>query len=258
MRSDFTVLTVAADENISGLLPYMIESVRKFTHPMPNIVVVDNNLNNDEVLAHYRKDPYVSVVTNHRPKEDKSYQSTSFMHGNGLNAGMRRINTPYTAIIESDCVVCNPNWFKFDKKRYDMVCAKKGVKADEEYYHMFFLMFKSSLFKHIDWRPSWKRVDANKQADTGCNTLDNLPAKKRILRLKPIKCKARKAKIFTHPLFHYKSTELWDKNGNVVAAHFGRGSDMTRRQTNINENPDTQCSSWKRIAKRKLGITMPR
>jgi len=204
MPMDLTVVSVC--QNDRGLLALMVDSVRKLTPFYVPIVIVNNGGSKKTIDRILKKHPDVKIIDN----KSRS-KSTSYRHGDGLNVAMSQVKTEYTAIIESDCAVVSPTWYEFDTAKYDLSVAPKG-KKDIDYWYVFFMIFKTQLFKGMDWKPLAQKP---KYGDTGWRMFYHVD-------------KNRIDNLITKSISHYKSVAVHRSN-EVIAVHFGRGSDLYRR-----------------------------
>jgi hypothetical protein len=229
--SDLTVLSVI--EGSVGLAALMVESIERFTKPSPSIIVANQNINKITKNT-FEKNPIIKVVDS-LPGKTKN---TSLRHARGLNTIMPHVNTTYSAIVESDCVVLREDWFDFDTDKYDMMASLKCNQLGEEQYHVCFLVFKTELLKGMDWSPS----EATKPRDTGHRIFSHIGGKTERIKYLQIKSK-KQARIFQQG-FEYKTFEAYKDDGMPIAAHFGRGSDLGRRPTNKLGVAKLQVREW--------------
>jgi hypothetical protein len=240
--ADITTLTVV--ENDSGLVRYAINSIKRFTSPLPAQIIIAHNGNSDMFLQEFRVDPRIVIVEN---PLDKSITHSSDRHGIGINKIMPLVKTKYTAIIESDLILLSDVWWHLDDS-FDMKASQKSgaewnyeVK-DINYWFMCFVLFKTELFSGINWSTSKLRpfnVHPTIYNDSGWEMAGEVDRKQaRIKELEYVKCKVGgKTKVFTKE-FAYKSFELWENN-EPICAHFYRGSDISRRP-----NPKKDLKDW--------------
>ena len=243
---DLTTLTVV--ENDSGLVKYTINSIKKFTPITPKIIIAHNNNSSAAVLTPFKNDPGVLIVPN---KINPGVKNTSTRHGLGLNAIMPLVQTPYTAIVESDVILTSDKWWQLDDS-YDLkACQKAGCDPDYSpkdvnYWFMCFLVFKTKLFKDINWCPSPQRpqgpVHPYIYNDSGWEMASAVSKHHALIKsLEYVKCKVGgKQRIFDDS-FSYKSFELWE-DSEPICAHFYRGSDIQRRP-----NPSGDLKRWSSI-----------
>jgi len=158
---------------------------------------------------------------------------------------MPLVKTNYTAIVESDCVVLRDDWFDFDIKKYDMTASLKVKEFGEEQYHVCFLIFKTEILKGMDWKPIKELQPIKFWRDTGFRIFSCIGGRTDRIQYLNIK-NNKKAKIFKHG-FEYKSFEIYKDDGMPIAAHFGRGSDLSRRPTNKLGTAKYQKREWSRI-----------
>src|SRR3990167_9787741 len=222
-----TVISVAANENQSGFLLLMLESVKKYTPDITNFIVVDNK-NNGKVLKKITETmPYVKIVKS--IGSGWKHPSTSYRHGSAINEAMKNVKTKYCAVVESDCIVLDKNWYNFDPIRYDMKACHKGIHPldGRHYWYLCFFVFRTKLFKSMDWRPEYISGAPKKKGynDSGWRMAD-LVNKTRIHNITFVK---GKDKIFFKGVhFNYKTQEFRDGQ-KTLAAHFFRGSEWVRR-----------------------------
>lgn len=246
-KNDLTVLTVV--ENDSGILDLMIQSVYKFTDPVPKIIICDQG-RNGTLLDKYRNDPNITIVKN-TPK----LVGGSNRHGSGLNKIFPLVATKRTAIIESDCVLLKYGWDKLNFPKYKMLAAKKGEQAGHPYYHVCFLVFSTALLKHgqmIDFRPGTKKTRGNRpyKAWEDCGwAIRGKVRPDEVKSVQFIDCKTGKGKYFDSS---FQSDEFW-VNSEPVLAHYGRGSNIGGKSIKKGfAHPKDQLIEWKKIAEEIL------
>jgi hypothetical protein len=247
VNDDLTVITVV--ENDKGLLDLMIKSVYRFTDPKPKIIICDNG-NNGNVLAKYKDDSNITIVS-HKP----TLQGGSNKHGSGLNKIFPLVKTKRTAIIESDCILLSYNWDKLNLPKQKMVAAKKGELAGQPFYHICFMVFSTSLLKHdgvIDFMPGTIKTRSNRSykahEDVGWQIRKKVRPDQ-IKELQFIDCKSGKGQFFGS---EFQSDEIWN-DGVPVLAHHGRGSNIGGKRIRDGfKHPREQLEDWKKIAENIL------
>lgn len=247
-NKDLTIVSVVANNASTRFLQNMLKSVRRFTDFSPKIILVDSG-ENKNTLENLGEN--VTVVK-HNYKLNKH---TSFMHGSGLNQALAMVNTELTAIIEPDCVVLKDKWYEFDTNKYDVVAAHKGSIRGLDYHFVCFMIYKSKLFNHIDWRPLYdgsRKRGSGLYNDCGWRAEEAMPPVERILPLTFVR--SDQAKFFSGPTFRYKTQEFYTPDSELIAAHFFRGSDYVRRGTSKNGvSVEGQIKTFKRIAAKIIG-----
>lgn len=251
MEKDLTILTVAYNDR--GLLRYTIESAKRYTDRLKEIIICDNG-NNRNQLDKYKNDPMIRIVK-HSPK----VKGGSNRHGEGLNKIFPLVKTTYAAIVESDCVVFDKGWCEFDLEKYKVVTPLKSVSNNKKtLYVCFVLLNVGAVGKKIDLRAGTDKNRRNRayknHEDVGWRVVDAVNDSD-ILWLETTQCKTGNGRIFDSR-FSYKTFEIYrDGNpDNVIAAHFYRGSDIYRRGQVKGLSADAQLKLWKKILKNKLGI----
>lgn len=232
---DLTVISVNEADN--GTLDLMIRSVLKFTDFVPKFIICQNNGPKSINISKIYKDcEYIKVIQN-----TPLYLGGSNRHSSGLNAIFPLVDTKYTAIIESDCVVLNKDWYKLPSGK-KMLAAKKV----EDLYHICFLVFETDALHGIDFGPGTKDTRSNRSykvhEDVGWKIKDFI-AQDKIELLNFIDCKGPRAKIFNNfqsDEFHYKDQ--------ILAAHFGRGSNLSGKTIRSGfDSHKVQLENWKNI-----------
>lgn len=228
-----TVITVA--QNDSGLVRHMIDSVNLHSKVNPKIIVCDNG-GNKKFLDKYKSDSSIRIVKN-KPKS----RDAANIHGECLDKIFPMVDTKYTAIMDSDCVILSDDWATVDSK-YRIVTAKKGVKTIDKHYFCF-VVFETAALIGTSFRPVHARKDKKLPWDTGCMVSqkiydNNIP----IENLSVVKCGTGDGKVFGDRF--PKSFELW-RGDDPIVAHFGAGSDLPRRRTNkYGEGYPKQLKEW--------------
>ena len=230
---DITVITVA--QNDSGLVRHMIDSVNLHSKANPKIIVCDNG-GNKKLFDKYQEDDNVVIVKN-KPKS----KDAANIHGECLDKIFKMVDTKYTAIMDSDCVILSDDWATVDSK-YKVVTAKKGVRTIDKHYFCF-VVFETKSLTGTSFKPVHSRKDKELPWDTGCMVSqkiydDSIP----IENLLVIKCASGDGKIFEDRF--PKSFELW-RGDDPIVAHFGAGSDLPRRRINkYGEGYPKQLKDW--------------
>lgn len=225
-----TICSIVYNDQRTGLFDFMVKSILKNSPYAPNFVICDNGGND---LNKYRK------MTNFKIIDGASKNRGSLQHGESLNNILSLVRTQKVAIIESDCVVLSPNWYKFDK---DTLAAVKGEFAGKFYYHMCFLISNTKDLVDTDFRPG-KDKPTNRSykayEDVGWRFKKS---PKQIDKMTFIDCKTGKGKIFDHT---FQSDEFWFKDEPLLA-HFGRGSNISGKAIRKGfEHPKQQLELWK-------------
>ena len=266
-KSDLTIITVAANE--SGFLDLMIKSVHAFTYPKPNIIICDNG-NNGSYLKKYEQYDNVVVIKNKRARKfkmNKQFLNTSTRHGLGLNVIFKLVTTKYTAIIEPDCVVLNYGWDNIPDG-YQMNACKKGTGiGGENYYYPCFMIFYTEYLNYngrmsflSNNRPEGvgKGIPIVKNemgkfkrySDVGWQVYTKIPNDK-VNILKFARWNNKASKRF-YKKFSHKTNVFIDQNNDIVAAHFWRGSEISRRKDYRGLSVAGQKGMWFSVVKKCL------
>jgi len=230
--NDLTV--ISAVENEKGLVNYMIDSVLKFTNPTPKIIVSDNGRSR-RFLDRYKDNPNITIVDS-KPV----IKGGSNRHAHGLNIAFVLVETKYTAIVESDCMILSENWAKMNDK-FKLVVAVKSETEGIPFYHIPFVLFETEALRGISFSPK-----PGKKFGIGWE-IPNYVSKEEVELLESRYCIKGNTRYFDKR-FEKKSFELW-RDGVPICAHFGRGSDLPRRGINsYGMNGNQQVHEWKKIA----------
>lgn len=228
MAKDITTLTVVERDN--GLIKYTINSIRKFTNPIPQIIIAHNG-SSEKYLKEFKSDNNILIIEN---PISLQVRNTSNRHGLGLNKIMPLVKTKYTAIIESDVMLLSNKWWQMDDSYDFKACQKRGLESslkDINYWFMCFVLFRTDLFKNINWCMSPNRpqhVNPLIYNDCGWEMAEEVDKNNaKIKSLEYVKCGSGKTKIFDKS-FNYLSFELWEDK-EPICAHLYRGSDLNRR-----------------------------
>lgn len=237
--SNLTVISVVEGDH--GTFDLMVRSILKFTNPTPKFVICCNDHKESTNIFDLYSGANTKIIFN-----DPIFKTGSNRHGSGLNAAFALVNTKYTAIVESDCIVLNKNWCNI-KTPLKIMAAKKGP----ELYHVCFLVFETEILRGIDFRPGTNKTRANRsykaEEDVGW-AIKNFVKKDQIDLVDFVDCKTDQAKIFKS----FQSDEFY-KNGEIICAHFGRGSNLAGKASRKGfETATTQLKKWKEIANRLI------
>lgn len=238
--NNLTIITVV--ENDCGTLDLMIRSVLKFTDFVPNFIICCNNKEEyTNISFYYKSVDNIKVVYN---KTD--LLGGSFRHGSGLNAIFKMVNTRYTAIIESDCVVLSVDWHKIDNN-YKMMAALKK----DNLYHICFLVFETKYLDGIDFSPGIKHEQAaiiikahgfkREDIDVGWR-IRKFIDKQDVKLLDFVDCKTGEGNYFDST---FQSDEI-HRGGKTLVAHLGRGSNLNSKAVRKGfDSPQKQFERWK-------------
>jgi len=246
--SRLTVLTVA--ENTGELLDLMISSVFRYTSPEPKVIVC-NNGKVDKYIKKWDEDSRVTIINN-KP----SMSGGSNRHGEGLQRIFGLADTPVTAILDSDTVLLSNKWCEFDMDRYDLVGLERGTesgKVEKNYYHMCFVIMNTAIFKQMDFRPGNKNTRRSgksylKKEDVGWMIKSfTIPSKVKLLKF--VNLKNTSGTVFDNL---FCSVEI-HSDGEVIAAHFGRGSNLNGKIDRSGFNSTkTQVKLWVEVAREHM------
>lgn len=237
-KNDLTICSVAYNDLKTGVLDLMIKSVICFTDPTPTFVICDNGGND---LTKYSDYDNFTIV----PHKNHGYCG-SLQHGDALNRVFGLVNTKYTAIVESDCVVLSKDWCKI-KRPHKVLAARK----DKHLYHVCFLIFETEILRGIDFRPGNNKNRSNRtykpQEDVGWQ-INQFVRDEDVDFVDFVDCKTYKAKIFKN-----LQSDEFHKNGVVISSHFGRGSNIAGKAIRNGFNhPSKQLDTWKNIVEEIL------
>jgi hypothetical protein len=243
MAEDLTVVTVV--ENDKGLLDLMIRSVYKFTVPAPRILICEQG--NSSVAEKYQGDPNITVVKNF-PK----LSGGSNRHGSALQKIIPMVETPKTAIIESDCILLNHGWDNINPP-FKMVGALKGMApSGMPLYHVCFMLFYTSALRGVDFRPGKDGKRSNRPYKIHEDVAWQVGTKinpNEVNKMDFVDCKTGKGAYFDNK---FQSDEFW-LNGKPLVAHFGRGSNIGGKAIRKGfRHPREQLDDWKNIAEEIL------
>ena len=232
---DITVISVVGDDG--GLSETMVQSVLHFSKSPPSFIIADNG-NNAKLKRIFN---FITLVKNNK---DANHNNTSVRHAAGLNLILPMVKTKYTAIVESDVVVLRNDWFDFDINKYDMMTALKKKEYGGQQLQLCFMIFKTEKVFGVDFMPiKVTNKEGTIKRDTGFRVYDKIGDEKKIFYLRQEWCKSGETKVFLKA-FNYKQFELFKDNGFPIAAHFGRGSDISRVPGNSLGHPIDQRKAW--------------
>ena len=240
--NDLTVIT-AVENDCGGILDLMVQSIHKFTNPIPKIILCNQGKKNIDSYLKYTN----LTIVNHSP----SISGGSNRHGCALNKVLPMVTTKRTAIVESDCIVLCDGWDSSGGKR--VLAAKKAEKKDKILYHVCFMVFETEMLKNVDFRPGTDKTRVsgrpyNLWEDVGWRVDEKIKPKD-VGLLTFIDCKAGNGQYFGS---NFQSDEFWF-NGKAVVAHFGRGSNISGKAIRKNfKHPKEQLEEWKKIAEEAL------
>lgn len=241
--SNLTILTVV--ENDKGLLDLMLKSVAKFTKPQPNIIICDQG-NNGDLVSKYKYYPHLTVVKN-TPK----LSGGSNRHGEGLNKIFNMVQTTSVAIVESDCIITRGLWDIIPHPGR-AVMSKKAEHKGRSLYHICFAIFFTNDLRGVDFRPGNNKNRSNRpykvHEDVGWQIGTKIKEED-VNLVEFVDCKSGKGKIFSSD---FQSDEFW-VNGQPVAAHFGRGSNIGGKAVRKGfKHPSEQLKEWRKVAEEFL------
>lgn len=249
-ESDLTVLTVV--ENDDGLLELMVKSVLKFTNPKPNFIICDNTngKNKDRIKEAFGNYNNYQIVNN-----NPILQGGSNRHGDGLNKAFPMADSKYTAILDSDTCVLHKDWYKINSPLPVKATLKingKNGKILEHTYHMCFFVFETDILrkntkKPMDFRPGKDNNRINGQSydvkyDVGWQICNQITQDRvELLKFRDCKCDGIVFRDIQCDEFH-------DKNNNIIATHFGRGSNLAgKKEIKDYGTHKQQVERWKDI-----------
>ena len=233
-----TVCSVVYNDAQVGLLDLMVRSVLKHTSPAPKFLLCDNGGNN---LEPYRSLPNFTIVTGANP----SYRG-SLAHGSSLNQLLPLVTTPYTAIVETDCVVVDDSWSTLTPP-HTLLASSKAPGL----YHACLLVGETVSLNGIDFRPG-NHTRTNRsytpQEDVGWR-ISSCVRPQCIDLLHTVDCKSGRGQLFGA---QYQSEELM-RGDQVVALHLGRGSNMAGKKVIVGfDHPTVQLERWKERVKQLI------
>jgi hypothetical protein len=244
--SDLTILTVA--ENTGELLDLMLTSVFKYTSPDPKVIVC-NNGKTDKYIKKWSEDDRVRIINN-KP----NMSGGSNRHGEGLQKIFGLVDTPRVAILDSDTVLLSDKWCEFNTIKYDLVGLERGTESGKAkksyYYHMCFMIMNTEKFKQVDFRPGKKGTRKNGRSYSSSEDVGwmvrNFVVPQKVKLLKFVNLKNNKGVVFDNS---FCSVEI-HSDGTVIAAHFGRGSNLGGKIDRKGFDPTTkQLKRWIEIAR---------
>ena len=236
--NDLTIISVVYNDLRTNLFDLMVKSVLRYTYNAPKFIICDNGGNN---LSKYVGLSNFTII----PNKNTNLRG-SIAHGTALNKIMLLVKSEKTAIIEQDCVVLKEDWDNIGNA--DIMAAEKM----ENIYHMCFMVFRSKLLIGTDFRPgnnvSVSRCFSPKE-DVGWKIGNYITSSTIIKKLNFVDCKTDGAKIFKH----LQSDEFQDTNGNVIASHFGRGSNISGKavRKKFKSNLE-QLREWKDLVRQHI------
>lgn len=236
---NLTVISVVA---LDKTLDLMIKSVKKFTNPAPNFLFCDNmnGYNEERIKSYMDANDNYTIINN----KIKPYTSGSTAHGLGLNRVFPIVDTEYTAIVESDVAVLSSNWMNISPE----FAIKAAIKL-EDLYHMCFIVFKTEKLRGIDFGSGDFEQTTSYQPhfDVG-NQIRFKVRPKQVELMKFVDCKT------DGTLFKgLQCDEFHDSQGNLLATHFGRGSNIGNKVVRDGfGSTEEQRDKWRNIIEDKL------
>ena len=217
-KNNLTVISVV--ENDKGLVDLMIQSLYKFTTPVPKIILCSNGKN--PILDKYNEDTNIKIVEN-----NPSIGGGSNRHGDGLNVAFKLVTTPKTAIVESDCVIVKSDWHEIDQP-FKVLVAKKCELHQIPYYYAAFAIFDTKIMRGMDFRPGNDKTRGNRSYKPHEDVAWRMNGKinsSQIGHLDCVDCKSGRGQVLDNM---FQCEEYWIR-GKAVAVHFGRGSNLLGR-----------------------------
>jgi glycosyltransferase involved in cell wall biosynthesis len=246
MNNDLSIITVAKNDKISGLLDIMISSVRRFTDFEPKFIICDNG-GNDNLSEKYEEFENITVIDN--TKEVRGKKHTGWQHAMGLNKAAELVETDRMAIIEHDCLVLSKNWCKIPDGKRMLACQKGVGLKGEPYYYICFVVLDTDIINDIDFSLSSGKGDGILLKENAKKTYSDVGWKlykgvksDEVALMSRNNCSTEDTKYFGKQ-FPHKSNEFWI-NGEPLAAHFWRGSELARKgkhRRGLEEWKDIAC-----------------
>lgn len=204
---DISILTV--NWNAYDFAALLIESLMycsKEDHP---VIIVDNSSKYNPFFQEYINQPFVKHF-----QQDKNIG-----HGEGINVGLRKVETEYVFILDIDCHFVYKNW-EDEVSKYEIV-AGKGVTVKPLRPSCVFI--KTKLAQTYDWRatPGYKgHLITPNGFDVG------------ILAYHQMVKENRKIHWMIAHSSRYKTnhSEEWHLDGKSIIYHHWHGSHLKERQ----------------------------
>lgn len=233
---DLTVVSVICN-NANGILPLMLDSVEIFSPA--GIKVILCNTNQNFICPYSSKN--IEVI-NFKPR----FSGGSNIHGEALNFALSKVKSNRVAVVESDCVLLNHQWYKSNRP---FKFAKKG----EGLFHICFMVGQTDRLRKVDFRPGTDRTRKSGKSyapgqDVGWRLRDYINTNE-VTLMENIDCKTGKGKVFGPG---FQSDEIWD-NGIPVVAHYGRGSNLggKAKRSGFKDNK-VQLKEWLKVISEAL------
>lgn len=218
-----TICTV--NYNSSEFIGLMLHALEKLTHNSFKVIIRDNN---SKTKDYNNLKNIVKKYKNVSLYQVKTISSGSLAHGEALNDLVSQIETEYGVILDADATFLIKDWDKILMNKLSESIPIFGTQADglggkpTDFPLMFAVILKTEILKNlkIDFRPQ----NINIGQDTGFE-----------LREKYLKSNFSGGLLYSFNTRKYKRgtfanvicTEYYlskDGEGDIFAAHFGRGS----------------------------------
>lgn len=250
-----TILTV--NYNSADFLAMQLYAFFKLTKNQFQVYILDNNSKQKDYMKLCKVvHKYPNVVLKRRETNLKG----SMAHGTALNWLIKKIDTPYFAIMDADCLWLQKNWDeimidKFTSKVKIIGTQADGATMQKDFPQQYALFGESKAFQslHIDFTPNEKDPSKDTSWMVRKSYFDN-GYKGSVLNMKntreyhdgPFKS------VFACAEYYMPGEK------DIYVAHFGRGSNpMGKNMSKVNVpilRSIIKYVIWNRDKRRWLGI----
>lgn len=216
-----TLLTV--NFNTSKFIELIVYATQHLNYYPTEILVVDNTSEQADYLkldSIAKKTPNMSVF-----RLDHNFTG-SMAHGFALNFLLKKVTTPYFAILDSDATFLVKNWDQILIDRFTEKIKVIGTQASgnkpKDFPLMYACLFETATFQslNIDFRPK----DIQKGLDTGWEMRE----KYQMAGYEGITLEFRNTRHYKEgPFKKFLCAEYYLENRKeIFASHFGRGATL--------------------------------
>lgn len=174
MTQEKLITILITNYNTSHFVELLLYSLKKLTKNSYKVLINDNGSKDKDIknlLAVCRN--YPDIFLHFRNSKG---ESGSLAHGAALDILMNQVDTPYTAVFDSDVVVLQKNWDEFlisqinEKVKItgSPLPKESAIDKPSDFPFQFLVLFETEVFKKmgISWKPDFKGSIPGLNCDT--------------------------------------------------------------------------------------------